>query len=153
MSRWLELTIASGRWQPAGNSVQARCLFNRDEKVTDSVTGDPVPDAQISIEGSGISTTANAFGRFESSGIATGQSIVLTRPFHSFGGGALRSDPTRQRAFARCRSSDQYDGEVVAIYHLDVKTGSRSGFADRPDQHRSVLSCTRPGWCPTLENL
>ena len=44
-------------------------------------------------------------------------------------------------------------GEVVAIYHLDVKTGSRSGFADRPDQHRSVLACTRPGWCPTLENL
>jgi len=48
-----------------------------DGSVVDRITGNAVPDALISVEGTSLTTTANAFGRFELSGLSTGEAIVL----------------------------------------------------------------------------
>ena len=77
--RFLAVTLVLGAACATGTKIEAAQTGGIDGSVTDSVTGDPVPDAQISIESSGVGTTANAFGRFELSDIATGQAIVPYR--------------------------------------------------------------------------
>ncbi len=75
--RFLVVILVLGVACATGTRIEAAQTGAIDGIVIDSVTGDAVPDAQISIEGSGVTTTANAFGRFILSGIATGQAIVL----------------------------------------------------------------------------
>ena len=57
--------------------AQAAQTGNIEGSVVDRVTGEALSDALISIEGTDVSTTANAIGRFELLGISTGEAVVL----------------------------------------------------------------------------